>query len=160
MQTMSRVDRPSVFEFVGGSATFLALATAHHERCLAHPVLNHPFSHGGHPDHIQRLADYWAEVFGGPPTFTESCGGQPGMLGIHWGNGEGHEKELGDGFLECFLAAIDDVGISQDPELRATLSAYMEWAVADVTAYASRNTTVPADVSVPRWSWDGLQQRS
>jgi hemoglobin len=82
------------------------------------------------------------------------------MLSIHWGNGEGHEKELGDGFLECFLGALDDVGISQDAELRATLRDYMEWAVADVTAYASRDTSVPSNVPVPRWSWDGLQQRS
>lgn len=154
------MDRPSVFEAVGGADAFLALATAHHERCLSHAVLNHPFSHGGHPDHIQRLAFYWAEVFGGPPTFTDSCGGQPGMLGVHCGNGEGHEKELGDAFLECFLGALDDVAIADNAELRATLIAYMEWAIADVVAYAPRNATVPEDLPVPRWSWDGLQQRA
>jgi hypothetical protein len=31
--------RPSVFEFAGGEPAFLALAAAHHERCLADPVL-------------------------------------------------------------------------------------------------------------------------
>ncbi len=53
--------RPSIFEFAGGAPAFLALATAHHERCLADEALNHPFSHPGHPEHIQRLASYWAE---------------------------------------------------------------------------------------------------
>ena len=31
--------RPSLYEFAGGDPAFLALATAHHERCLLDPVL-------------------------------------------------------------------------------------------------------------------------
>ena len=38
-----------MFEFAGGEPAFLALATAHHQRCLDDPVLNHPFSHPGPP---------------------------------------------------------------------------------------------------------------
>jgi hemoglobin len=49
--------RTTLFEFAGGEPAFLALATAHHARCLADPELNHPFSHGDlHPQHVQRLA--------------------------------------------------------------------------------------------------------
>jgi len=59
--------RPSMVEFAGGSPAFLALATAFHRRCLEDPVLAHPVSHPGNPHHIERLADYWAKVFGGPP---------------------------------------------------------------------------------------------
>jgi len=62
-----------MFEFAGGDAAFLALAAAHHQRCLEDPVLSHPFSHPGNPEHIERLADYWAEVFGGPPRYSESA---------------------------------------------------------------------------------------
>ena len=48
--------RPSMFEFAGGEQAFLALAAAHHERCLQDPELNHPFSHGGDPNHLEHLA--------------------------------------------------------------------------------------------------------
>jgi hemoglobin len=49
--------RPSLYEFAGGEPAFLALATAHHARCLQDPELNHPFSRPGqHPQHVQRLA--------------------------------------------------------------------------------------------------------
>ncbi|WP_297494983.1 hypothetical protein [Pseudonocardia sp.] len=75
--------RPSVYEAAGGADAFLALATANHERCLQDPVLSHPFSHGGHPDHAVRLGGYGAEVFGGPPGYSTSCGGHPHMLRIH-----------------------------------------------------------------------------
>jgi hemoglobin len=72
--------QPSIFEFAGGEPAFLRLATAHHERCLQDPVLNHPFSHPGHPQHVQRLAGYWAEVFGGPARYSHTCGGHSAML--------------------------------------------------------------------------------
>ncbi len=73
--------RPTLFEFAGGDAAFVALAAAHHARCLRDPELNHPFSHPDqHPEHVERLAAYWAEVMGGPPRYTsravtnrESC---------------------------------------------------------------------------------------
>jgi hemoglobin len=73
--------RPTLFEFAGGEPAFLALAAAHHERCLRDPDLNHPFSHPGqHPQHVERLAAYWAEVMGGPPTYSASGGGRGAQL--------------------------------------------------------------------------------
>jgi hypothetical protein len=33
----------------------------------------------------------------------------------------------------------------------------MEWAVHDVLAYSPGDSTVPADMATPRWSWEGLE---
>jgi len=148
------VTRPSLFEFAGGEPAFLALATAHHERCLADPILNHPFSHLGHPQHVERLASYWAEVFGGPQGFSRECGGHSGMIAIH--AGQGAHGDLGDRFVACFMQAADDVGLPEDPEFRAALHSYMEWAVAEVMSYSPKDSHVPAGLAMPRWSWDGL----
>jgi hemoglobin len=145
--------RPSIYEFAGGEAAFLALAAAHHQRCLADPELNHPFSHPGHPGHIERLAAYWAEALGGPPRFTEMCGGHSGMLAIHAGQGAG--ADYGPRFVECFVKAADDAHLPRDPALRASLRLYMEWAVGEVLSYAPQGSTVPSGLSVPRWGWDG-----
>jgi len=145
--------RPSLFEFAGGRPAFLALAAAHHERCLQDPVLNHPFSHPGHPQHVERLADYWAEVFGGPPRYSEAAGGHSEMLAIH--AGQGAEEDLGNRFVACFVQAADDAQLPTDPEFRASLRSYMEWAVAEVLAYSPPGAHVPAGMPVPRWSWDG-----
>jgi hemoglobin len=148
--------RQSIYEFAGGADAFLALARAHHERCLADPVLNHPFSHPDqHPQHVERLAAYWAEVLGGPPTFSESCSDQTTMLRLHAGNGD--IDELGRRFVECFVAAADDAGLPDDPEFRASLRAYMEWAVAEVLRYPDSPDAVPAGLPIPRWTWAGLR---
>jgi hemoglobin len=149
------VERPSVFEFAGGEAGFLALAEAHHQRCLEDPVLNHPFSHPGHPHHVERLAWYWAEVFGGPPRYSHSCGGQSEMLVIHAGTQA--EDELGSRFIECFVRAADDAGLPDDPEFRQVLRRSMEWAVAEVHSHSAKGSTVPPRVDVPRWTRHGLE---
>jgi hemoglobin len=142
-----------MFEFAGGSPAFLALAAAFHERCLADPVLAHPFSHPGNPEHVQRLADYWGEVFGGPPLYSESFGGHSAMVEIH--AGQGADDELGVRFVECFVRAADDANLPADPEFRSALRAYMEWAVDEVMAYSPPGSSVPPDLPLPKWGWNG-----
>lgn len=152
---MSSVARPSIYEFAGGDPAFLALAAAHHERCLQDPELNHPFSHGTSPQHLENLAAYWAEVFGGPARYSELHGGQSGMLEIHARQGSG--PDFGPRFVACFMQAADDAKLPADPDFRAALRAYMEWAVDDVLTYAPADAQVPKRLRVPRWSWNGPQ---
>jgi hemoglobin len=57
--------------------------------------------------------------------------------------------------VACFVGAIDDVGLPDDPEFRAGLRAYMEWAVADVMAYSPPEARVAEGLPVPRWGWNG-----
>ena len=148
--------RPSLYDFAGGDAAFLALATAHHARCLADPELNHPFSHPGqHPRHVERLAAYWAEVMGGPPVYSSSCGDQSGLLHMHSGNGD--MTDLGERFVRCFDAAMDDAGLPADADFRACMHDYMRWAVDDVLRYSPVDAAVPAGSAMPRWGWDGLE---
>jgi hemoglobin len=147
------VSRPSIYEFAGGDAAFLALAAAHHERCLQEPEISHAFSHGFNPAHIKNLAFYWAEVFGGPARYSASLGGHSGMLEIHARTGAA--EDWGQRFLACFIQAVDDAGLSDDPELRSALRAYMEWATAEVMSHSPPDAQVPPDLLVPRWGWNG-----
>jgi hemoglobin len=148
--------RPSLFEAVGGEEAFLALARAHHARCLADPELSHPFTAPDrHPRHVERLAAYWAEVMGGPAHFSRECTDQSAVLRLHSGNGE--VDDLGRRFLACFLLALDDAGVPDDPDLRRCLRAYMAWAVGEVLAVSLVEADdVPDGAVVPRWTWDGL----
>jgi hemoglobin len=144
-----------MFEFAGGEPAFLALATAFHRRCLEDPVLNHPFSHPGNPEHVERLADYWAEVFGGPPRYSASFGGHSAMLEIH--ARQGADDDLGERFVACFIRAADDAALPDDPGFRKGLRAYMEWAVGDVLSYSPPEAEVAPGLPLPHWGWDGLE---
>ncbi len=148
--------RPSLFEYAGGDGPFLALARAHHARCLADPVLNHPFSNEDqHPQHVERLAAYWAEVLGGPPTYSRECGDESGLLQLHVCNED--ITEFGERFLDCFVRALDDAGLPDDPEFRAAMRAYMRWAVDNMLTYSDGQTPVPGDAAIPRWGWNGVE---
>jgi hemoglobin len=150
--------RPTLYEFAGGDAAFLRLARAHHARCLADPELNHPFSHPGqHPQHVERLASYWAEVFGGPPSYTRLGVDQSSLLVMHAGNGD--MTDLGRRFLGCFVAAADDAELPRDAEFRAAIRSYMEWAIEDVAlSHPDSVDEVPSGLPVPRWGWQGRER--
>jgi hemoglobin len=147
--------RPSLYEFAGADAAFLKLAAAHHRRCLEDPELNHPFSHPGqHPQHVERLAAYWAEVLGGPSTYSQECADQSSLLRLHANNGD--MSDLGQRFLACFVAAMDDAHLPDEPEFRRAMHDYMRWAADSVLVYSPVDARVPAGSPTPRWSWDGL----
>ncbi|MGB8179280.1 MAG: hypothetical protein WCF63_03860 [Acidimicrobiales bacterium] len=146
------VERASVYEFAGGRDAFLALAAALTDRCLADPVLNHPFSHGTDPEHNGRLGAYLGEVFGGPPTYSE-LGGHSAMLEMHAGTGA--DEDLAARFLACFDQAVDDAGLPDDVDLRRVLHDYMVDATREVNDVSPVGTRAQPGLAMPRWSWNG-----
>ena len=150
--------RRTVYEAAGGSEALLRLAQAWHERCLADPIASHPFEHGIHPQHTERLAAYWAESLGGPAVYTGGLGDHSHAVRLHSGHGEHAEMDArGE---ECFALALDDAELPADPELRATLIAWFAWMVARMADYPRSASDVPAGLPLPVWSWDGPDKSS
>jgi hemoglobin len=146
----------SVYEAVGGSEGLLRLAHAWHTRVMADDVVAHAFSHGFHPDHSERLAAYWSEALGGPAAYTTAYGDETSVVRLHAGNGP-HE-EMDQRAITCFDQAMTDIGIVGAGPLRGALHDYFAWATTSTMARYERSADdVPDGLSIPRWSWDGLQ---
>lgn len=143
----------SIYAALGGDAGVLRLADAWHQRCLQDPVASHPFSHGVHPQHVERLAAYWSEALGGPRSYSDKIGDHSSVLRIHAGCGE-HE-ELDRCALACFTAALDDAHVSDDPQLRSVLTDWFAQMIAAMAAYPRSAADVPDDVPFPIWSRAG-----
>lgn len=149
------VHMQSVYEAAGGSEGMLALAEAWHVRVLADEIVSHAFSHGYRPDHSERLAAYWAEALGGPAEYTGRYGNEASVVRIHSGNGP--HQEMDERAIGCFGQALQDVGLTAEP-LRQVLYDYFAWATTTTMArYHDSAADVPDGLTVPRWSWDGLQ---
>ncbi len=119
-------------------------------------VVAHAFSHGFHPEHTERLAAYWAEALGGPSTYSDSYGGETYVVRMHSGNGV-HE-EMDRRAIACFDQALVDVGLAEDSTLWQVLHDYFAWATTTTMARYHRSADdVPSGLSIPRWSWDGLE---
>ena len=83
----------TVFEAAGGIDGLRRLAAAWHCRVMADEVVGHAFSHGFHPQHVERLAAYWAEALGGPTAYSGSDGDETSVVKMHSGNGEHDEMD-------------------------------------------------------------------
>jgi hemoglobin len=147
-------EQVSVYEAAGGAPVMLALAHAWHQRCLADPEAQHPFSHPGlHPQHTERLAAYWGEMLGGPDAYSRELASTAHMVRIHSGNGP--HPELDAATERCFALALDDAGIPDDERLRLTLVDWFAWSNRVVNHTYERPELVPDDLTLPPWSWDG-----
>jgi hemoglobin len=116
----------TVFEAAGGDDGLRRLAGAWHRRVMADDVVGHAFSHGFHPQHVERLAAYWAEALGGPSTYSDSYGDETTVVKMHSGNGE--HDEMDRRAIDCFDQALADVGLADDGALRQVLHDYFAWA--------------------------------
>ncbi len=145
----------SVYEAAGGSEGLLRLAEAWHCRVMADEIVSHAFSHGFHPQHSERLAAYWAEALGGPATYSGTYGDETSVVRIHSGNGP-HE-EMDRRAIDCFDQAMQDASLEAGP-LRQVLHDYFAWATTTtMSRYHASADEVPARMTIPRWSWAGLE---
>ncbi len=132
------------------------LADAWHHRVLADEVVAHAFSHGFHPQHVERLAAYWAEALGGPPAYSSTMGDETTVVRMHSGNG--HHEEMDRLAIACFDQALADSGFTADDPVRQVLHDYFAWATTITMARYPRSADdVPTGLRIPRWSWNGLQ---
>lgn len=145
----------SVYDAAGGTDGIRRLAAAWHERVMADEVVSHAFSHGFRPDHVKRLAAYWAEVLGGPALYSSFYGSESAVVALH--SGMGAHEEMDSRAIACFDGALADVGLDRAARLRDTLHDYFTWATkVEMGAYPASTGDVPAGLSLPRWSWSGL----
>ncbi|MDE3166433.1 MAG: group II truncated hemoglobin [Acidobacteriota bacterium] len=147
----------TVFEAAGGIDGMRRLAAAWHRCVMADEVVAHAFSHGFHPQHVERLAAYWAEALGGPSLYSGRYGDETAVVRIHSGNGV-HE-DMDRRAIVCFDQALADTGLAADPALREVLHDYFAWATTTTMARYHRSADdVPEGLAIPRWSWSGLQE--
>ena len=147
----------TVYKAAGGNEGLRRLADAWHRRVMADDVVAHAFSHGFHPQHVERLAAYWAEALGGPTTYSDSYGDETTVVKMHRGNGE--HDEMDRRAIACFDQALADVGLANDGALRQVLHNYFAWVTTTtMSRYHQSADDVPNGLSIPHWSWDGLQE--
>ena len=149
----------TVYEAAGGNEGMRRLARAWHARVMKDEVVSHAFSHGLHPDHVERLAAYWGEALGGPASYSTTYGDEAAVVRIHSGNGP--HDEMDRRAIECFDQALDDSGLADDDQLRQVLHDYFEWATTTTMArYQHSADDVPDGLEIPHWSWSGLVNRT
>jgi truncated hemoglobin YjbI/quinol monooxygenase YgiN len=141
---------PSLYTWAGGTEAFISLCDAFYRLVLKDELLAPMFATMD-AEHVRNVALWLAEVFGGPPAYSERRGGYPAMVERHTGRSITEPQRRR--WFNLMMDAADEVGLPQDPEFRAAFASYIEWG----TRLALHNSQPGADVvrgaPMPKWGW-------
>ena len=143
-------DAPTLYEWAGGKRAFDRLTEAFYERARADELLA-PLFAGMPADHPRNVATWLAEVFGGPPDYTDRHGGYPHMLGKHKDLAITEAQRFR--WVSLIALAADDAELPSDPEFRSAFLAYIEWGTRLALANSQPGADPPPKAPVPRWGW-------
>jgi len=141
---------PSLYDWAGGQPAFEALTEAFYAKVRQDELLE-PLFRGMDPEHPKHVATWLAEVFGGPPRYTDEHGGYPHMLAKHGGLAITEDKRRR--WVNLICDAADDAGMPADPEFRSAFLAYVEWGTRLALANSEPGAEPPPRAPVPRWGW-------
>lgn len=138
----------TIHKRLGGDDGIHTIVATWYPTVLADPLL-HPLFGDGHPDHIDHLTAFLAEVFGGASRYTDQLGGFPALLEAHRGLAIAEEQRRR--FIELFLEAFD--AHVDDADLRTEFADYLEFGteVAAVNSHARSDDDLHPCQEVPRW---------
>ncbi|MGW6918419.1 group II truncated hemoglobin [Kitasatospora sp. NPDC054939] len=147
--------RESLYEAVGGIEVLRRLGNTFYEAVLADPVLAPVFADFTRT-HIEHVAVWLAEVFGGPARFTEELGGHQALLRAHLGLAITEEQR--GRWVELMTAAVEKE-LPDDALLRRRALEYFEWGtrIAKDVSAGPVGQDLGEPGPTPRWGWDGLQ---
>jgi hemoglobin len=141
---------PSLFEWAGGMPALERLTQAFYDRVRGDPVLAPIFAHMS-SEHPRFVAEFIAEVLGGPTTYSATHGGHPHMIARHLGRHltESQRKR----WVMVLLETADEVGLPSDPEFRSALVGYLEWGSRIAVLTSNADTQPDPDAKMPHWDW-------
>jgi hemoglobin len=142
---------PTIYAWAGGRAAFARWLDAFYDRVERDELLAPLFGGAVSREHRDHVTDWWSEVMGGPALYTERHGGYEHMLARHRGLGIDAERRLR--FVTLLSRAADDAGLPADPEFRAAIMGYAEWATRLAVENSAPDAQPVEHAPVPRWGW-------
>lgn len=144
----------TLYDDLGGLDGLRRLSSAFYDRVLDDEVLAPVFANFT-VTHVDHVAVWLAEVFGGPADYTAKLGGHQSLLRSHLGLGIRDEHR--ERWLELMAEAVDEV-LPGRADLKSMLMDYFGWgtAIAQSVSQDPVGTDLGDPGPTPRWGRDGL----
>jgi hemoglobin len=147
-------DIPTLYAWAGGQPAFERLTTVFYGHVLADPIVGPVFAQMP-PDHPHHVAQFLAEVFGGPTAYSDARGGSESghatMLRHHLARHLTPAQRTR--WVQLLLESADEVGLPDDPEFRSAFVAYLEWGSRLALLNSQDGVAPSAAQPMPRWGW-------
>ncbi|MEI5103810.1 antibiotic biosynthesis monooxygenase [Streptomyces sp. PmtG] len=147
---------PTLYAWAGGAERFERLTEIFYEKVLADDLLAPVFA-GLAPEHARHVAQWLAEVFGGPAAYSRAHGGPDGsgahahMVAKHLGKGITEPQRRR--WVNLIQDAADEAGLPTDAEFRSAFVAYVEWGTRLAVYFSGPDAARPTEQPVPAWTW-------
>jgi hemoglobin len=143
---------PTLYEWAGEAQTFERLFTAFYDNVLRDELLGEVFKTMS-PDHVQHVAHFVAEVFGGPQLYTTQDGGTHArMIGKHIGKMLTEQQR--QRWMQLLLQTADKIGMKSDPEFRSAFVGYIEWGTRLAVLNSQlKDNPMGETEPMPKWGW-------
>jgi hemoglobin len=147
---MTNPDVPTLFEWAGGMPVLERLTDRFYTRIKTHTLLAPVFAEmdARHPHFV---AQFVAEVLGGPPAYSAERGGHPHMVSQHLGRHLTEEQRRA--WMALLLDTADEVGLPTDPEFRSAFVSYLEWGSRLAVINSQPGAAADPNAAMPRWGW-------
>jgi hemoglobin len=142
---------PTIYAWAGGRAAFERWLNAFYDLVEGDDQLSEVFGGRVSAEHRRNVTTWWCEVMGGPSSYTTDHGGYEHMLQKHRGLAITGEQRLR--FVTLLSRAADVAALPADPEFRAALMGYAEWATRLAVHNSQPGAAVAEHAPVPRWGW-------
>ena len=142
--------RPTLYEWAGGQTAIAAFINAFYDRVERDDLLALLFPGGVKADHREHVTAWWSEVLGGPNAYSP-LGGYARMLAHHLGLNLTVEQRRR--FVSLISVAADDAQLPDDPEFRAAILGYTEWATRLAMHNSQTEAHVVREAPMPHWGW-------
>ena len=141
---------PSLYDWLGGMSVLQQLTELFYSRVPNDELLAPVFA-GMSKEHPKHVAEFLAEVFGGPTTYSDERGGHPNMIRHHIARSLTQPQRRR--WIELLLACGDEMGLPDDPEFRSAFIAYLEWGTRLAVINSQPGATVTEEAPMPHWGW-------
>lgn len=143
---------PTLYQWAGDMQTFEHLFTKFYDKVLKDDLLAGVFKDMS-AAHVQHVAHFVAEVFGGEKLYTSKDGGSHAhMIGKHIGKMLTEDKR--QRWVQLLLQTADEAGLKSDPEFRSAFVGYIEWGtrLAVINSQLIENP-MNNNEPMPSWGW-------
>ena len=143
---------PTLYEWAGDMQTFESLFSKFYDKVLKDELLGDVFKDMS-ADHVQHVAHFVAEVFGGAALYSTQDGGSHAqMIGKHIGKMLTEQKR--QRWVQLLLQTADEIDLKSDPEFRSAFVGYIEWGtrLAVINSQLQENPMNTKE-PMPKWGW-------
>ena len=143
---------PTVYEWAGGLPAMRRLARVFYERYVPEDHLLSALVGTVDADHVERVAIWYAQVFGGPPWYSERYATAASLIGGTGSAPASLTEAQRERWVDLMERAADFASLPPDAEFRSTLSGFFNWTSRLVDD--SRPGPEPVcQTPVPAWGW-------